>query len=389
MIHRSFKYRLTPANEQKNTLAQWAGATRLVYNLALEQRRDWWRQYLAATGGRLNYASQGRQITDLRREYEWIEAAPSTCLTQALRDLDRAFANFFSGRGGFPAPRKRGVNDAFRLQGKETKLRRINRRWAEVRLPKLGWVRFRITRPMLGDLVSVTVSRDSLGWHASFACAIKHEAPANDNPAVGVDRGVAATLALSTGERMATPDISILDGRLRRAKRVVSRRKIGSKRRMKALRRSARIAGKIARVRACWQHRTSTDIAGRFGAVALEDLNIQNMTARGKRKSGLNRSILGQGWGGFATKLAYKLEERGGALVKVNPAYTSQTCSDCGAIDSDSRKSQASFVCTSCGFAINADHNAALIILRRSTPVMPVEGRGCAPVEAGTCLVAA
>lgn len=154
-----------------------------------------------------------------------------------------------------------------------------------------------------------------------------------------------------------------------------------------ALSRVSRLSAKIARVRADWQHKASHSIAERFGIVAVEDLKIANMSASGRGKRGLNRSILNQGWGAFATKLAYKLEERGGSLVKVNPAYSSQTCSDCGAVDSASRKNQADFACTSCGFAANADHNAAIIILRRSTP--SVEETGYGPDEARTMREAA
>ena len=154
------------------------------------------------------------------------------------------------------------------------------------------------------------------------------------------------------------------------------------------------MAARMGRVRSDWQHRTSTDIARRFGAVILEDLNTKGMTsaAGGKgraAKAGLNRSILNQGWYGFEVKLAYKLEERGGTLVKVNPAYTSQTCAECGVIDARSRESQAVFCCVACGHEDHADTNAARNILRRNTASMLVEGARLAPAEARTTQVAA
>jgi putative transposase len=157
------------------------------------------------------------------------------------------------------------------------------------------------------------------------------------------------------------------------------------------LRRCARLAARRARIRRDWQHKAALDLARRFGMVFVEDLNIQNMTAsaRGtverpgrqvRQKSGLNRSILDQSWGVFETLLTYKLDERGGMLVKVDPAYTSQTCSDCGAVDARSRESQASFVCVACGFRAHADTNAAINIrdagtgIRRwNTPSLRVE----------------
>lgn len=388
MIHRAFRYRLAVTAKQETTLHRWVGATRFVYNLCLEQRRDFWRQYRAATGSALNFVSQGRQVTKLRSEVDWIAAVPADALSNALRDLDDAFRKFFRG-AGFPTPRKQGINDCFRLKGRDLPTRRVNRRWSEVRIPKIGWVRYRDTRAIRGRVISGAISRDVLGWHISFTCEIEHETPANEHPSVGIDRGIAVSLALSNGQRFRLPDLSRLDRQKRRAQRILSRRTKGSNRRRKALRRVASIAAKIARARAHWQHCVSRDIASRFGTVVVEDLKITNMSASGRGKRGLNRSILNQGWGAFAEKLAYKLGERGGALVKVNPAYSSQTCSACGTVDSRSRESQASFACVECGFRANADTNAALIILRRSTPLMPVEGRGCAPVEAGTMREAA
>lgn len=382
MIFRAFRYRLTPTVEQEMTLAQFAGVTRLVYNLALEQRRDFWRRY----PGRLDSVSQGRQVTDLRREYDWIKAVPSGALTQALRDLDKAFAAFFTGRARFPTPRKKGTNDSFRVQAKDAAVRHINGRWSEIFVPKLGWVRMRDTRPIVGRRLSVTVSRETLGWFASISCEIDREVPTNAGQAIGIDRGIAVSLALSNGEMFNLPDLGALDRRKRRAQRVLARRKKGSRHYAKQRLRLSRIAAKIGRVRADWQHRVSRDIADRFGLVAIEALNIEAMSTKGStaQKRGLNRSIRNQGWSAFAEKLAYKLEERGGTLVKVPAAYSSQTCSDCGAVDAESRKNQSAFVCTACGFALNADHNAARVILRRSTPVTPVEDARWGSDETGT-----
>jgi putative transposase len=171
---------------------------------------------------------------------------------------------------------------------------------------------------------------------------------------------------------------------LARAQRVLSRRKRGSNRYAKQRLRVARLKAKQARIRKDWIHRTTTDIARHYGHVVLEDLNTKGMTAKGRGKRGLNRSILEQGWAMFATMLAYKLEERGGTLEFVNPAYTSQTCAECGMVDSRSRKSQATFECVHCGHADHADINAAKNILRRSTAFMRVEGRQWPPGETRT-----
>ncbi|OWK25248.1 hypothetical protein AJ87_12770, partial [Rhizobium yanglingense] len=163
----------------------------------------------------------------------------------------------------------------------------------------------------------------------------------------------------------------------------------------KARRRVAALQARAARIRQDWRHKASLDIARRFATVVLEDLATRNMTrsARGTvdapgtnvcQKAGLNRAILEQGWHGFETVLADKLEERGGYLCKVDPRHTSQTCSACGAVDRESRESQASFRCCQCGLRAHADHNAAINILRRNTASMIVEEGQRLSVEAIT-----
>jgi putative transposase len=324
ILHRGFRYKLAPTVEQESLFRQFAGVCRLVYNLALEQRSIWWRQYRRNTGSALGFVSQCQELTALRTEIDWIAAVPRVCQAQALRDLDQAFANFFAGRADYPGPRKKGMNDAFRFEGRKVETRQLNAKWFAVRLPKIGWVKYRHTRPIKGTVKNATVLLDANGWHISFCCEFEHEAPANICPSVGIDRGIANTLTLSTGEQLSLPEkIATLERRKRRAQRVLARRKRGSKRRAKALKRVSKLSARMARIRRDWHHRASADISQRFGTVVLEDLKISNMTrsAKGtieapgrnvKAKSGLNHSILAQGWGGFADLLDYKLTERGG-----------------------------------------------------------------------------
>lgn len=387
MIARGLRFDLAPTPEQEVQFRQNAGVVRLVYNLALEQRRDHWRAYHRAHGKHISIASQCRELTALRAQHDWIANISITCQQQALRDLDRAYSNFFKGIAAYPAPRRKGLGDSFRFQGREIETRKLNRRWSEVRLPKIGWIRYRDTRLIRGTLKNVTVSHDALGWRVSFACMIEHDVPANDLPSVGIDRGVANTLALDTGELLSLPieRLSVLDRRHRKAQRLQARRKRGSKRHAKARQQANRIKAKVARIRRDWHHKAALGIARRFGTVVLEDLRIGNMTASAAgtvenpgtnvaQKRGLNRSILNQGWHQFEVLLGYKLEERGGRLVKVDPSWTSRTCSACGAVHHANRKNQAEFACLSCGVEEHADINAARVIKRRgSTPLLRME----------------
>lgn len=390
-IARGFRYKLDPLPEQEALFRQFAGVCRLTYNLALEQRATWGRRH------RLGYVSQAADLTRLRAEFDWVRSVYVSCQQQALRDLDRAFANFFAGRACFPRARRRGVDDSFRFPGREVAVRRLNANWSAVRLPKIGWVRYRDSRPMRGELKNVTVSFDPLGWHCAFTCEIDHEAPAACLDVVGIDRGVATTLALSTGETLTLPaGLERIEARMRKAQRVAARRKRGSNRRRRAQARVARLQARQARIRRDFHHRAALDIAQRHGVAVLEDLNTRGMTssARGtitepgrnvSQKAGLNRAILAAGWHQFATILAYKMEERGGQVVTVPARFTSQTCAACGVVDARSRESQARFVYISCGHVDHSDINAAINMKWRwNTPLLEVEGSHQRPYEALT-----
>lgn len=384
-LFKTFAFNLAPAPAQEERFSQFAGVTRLVYNLGLEQRRDFWRQYRRIEGRGITWVSQVREMTALRQEYDWIRDTHTDITTAALRDLDGAYAAFFAGRSGYPTPRRKGINDSFRYRATYVSTRKLNGKWSEIRIPGIGWVKYRSTREIPDDMRTVTVARNGRRWLVSIACGV--EAQASLAGAVGIDRGVAVAVALSNGEMHRAPEaLARLDAKRRRAQKVLARRKRGSKRHAKQRARVAAIAASAARVRKDFNHRITTGITARFGTVAIEALKIANMTASaagtvadpGKgvaQKRGLNRAILNQGWGQFEAFLAYKLEHRGGHLIKVNPAYTSQTCSDCGTIDKASRESQARFACVACGHEENADTNAAKNILRASSSWLDVEGQ--------------
>jgi putative transposase len=389
-MFRGYKFRLYPTAEQEATVRQFAGVCRLVYNLALECRTTFWREHIRNTGKPITMFSQCRELTQLRAEYDWIAAVPRVALEAALKDLDTAFKNFFEGRAEYPRPRRKGERDAFLVRGPELRTQRINTRWSRVWIPKLGWVKYRDSRAIPGRICYLTVSLRAGKWYVSASTEIdastvsRPTAPVGSR--VGIDRGVANTLTLSTGEQLSVPSsLNALERRQRRMKRALARKCRGSARHGKHRKRIAAVAARCARIRGDWHHKVTTDLARRYGEVVIEDLKTANMTAAGPRKRGLNRAILNQGWHIFESTLAYKLDERGGALIKIHPAYTSQTCSACGTIDRESRESQASFVCRHCGFAIHADHNAALNILRLgSTQSLRVEEANSGSDEART-----
>jgi putative transposase len=239
-------------------------------------------------------------------------------------------------------------------------------------VPKAGWVRFRWSRTVPPDAKSYRVTMDRAGrWHVAFA-VIPAPVPAPGNgQVVGIDRGVAVSAALSTGQLLHVPALTGRErARLRRLQRKLARATRGSNRRGRIKHAIARLKARETDRRKDWAEKTSTDIARRFDLIRVENLKVAAMTrsAKGTRenpgrnirqKAGLNRGILASGWGLLVRRLQDKAP---GRVEKIKPAYTSQRCSACGEVDGDSRESQAVFRCTACGFACNADVNAAINI---------------------------
>lgn len=351
---------------QEQALLEHCGQARFVWNLAVEQHAHWRPGRTSAPG----FAEQCRQLTKARAEFPWLAAGSVIVQQQALKDFAQAMANFFAGTHRRPGWRKAGRHESFRIVAvKPRDVRRVSRNVGEVKIPKVGWVRFRWSRAVPAGAKSYRVTRDRAGrWHVAFA-AIPAPIPApGTGEVVGVDRGVAVSAATSTGEMLTVPTLGETGmARLRRLERKLARARRGSNRRAKVKAQIARWKAREVDSRKDWVEKTSTGLACRFDVIAVEDLNIRGMTrsARGTvdapgrnvaQKAGLNRGILANCWGALVERLEHKAP---GRVVKVNAAYTSQRCSACGIVDRNSRESQALFRCRSCGYACNADVNAA------------------------------
>jgi putative transposase len=356
-------------------LAGWSGALRALWNAALEQRRVAWRECRVSVG----VSEQCRDLTDARTEIRWLADVPAQTAQQTLRDLDRAFGAFFAGRSRYPRFRSRQRDPGLRFpQGVE--VRRVTRRWGEVKLPKLGWVRFRYSRAPGGTIRHATISRDALGWHLSL-CVELVERPvgANSGEGVGVDRGAVVQAALSTGELVGSERYLRRSERerLRRLERRRERQRRGSRRQQATKRQIARLRAREARRRRDQTHRLTTRLTCEHGVIAIEALNTRAMTRSAKgtlreprtgvaQKRGLNRAILDRGWAELERQLQYKAGWYGGQIVRVPARDTSITCARCNTIDKRSRESQARFHCRHCGHQDHADVNAARVILARA-----------------------
>lgn len=370
----SRRYRLEPTPEQEQVMRVHVGQARFVWNLALEQCD------LARRFGR--YADQkswDRQLAEARREIDWLGAGSSSVQQAALRDLRQAFRNWWTNPGHFGPPRRRkhGVAEGFAIR--DLTVRKLSRKWAEVTVPKAGRVRFRLSRPLPPDAKSARVTLDRAGrWHVSIVAIPDRIDGPGTGEIVGVDRGVAATVALSTGELLHAPKPDY--AKRARLQRRMARQQKGSNRRERTRRRIARLATKEADRRKDWVEKVTTDLACRFDVVVLEDLRVANMVRSAKgtadqpgvnvaAKRGLNRSIHEQSWGRLQTRLGHKIGDR---MVLVPAAYTSQRCHKCGHTAAANRAGQARFVCRACGHTGNADVNAAKNIAAGQA----VSGRG-------------
>src|ERR1022692_377676 len=367
------RYRLLPTPAQETVLRDHCAHARYVWNLAVEQHCHWHPGRAGAPG----YLEQCRQLTQARAAHPWLAAGSQTVQQQALRDFGQAMAAFFdpANPAGRPSWRKAGRDEGFRIagrRGRQWDVRRVSRKTGQVWVPKAGWVRFRWSRDVPPGAKSYRVTGDRAGrWHAAFA-VIPGPVPAPGNgQTVGIDRGVAVSAALSTGQMLHAPALTAQERtRLRRMQRTLARATRGSNRRGRVKHAIARLRARETDRRKDWAEKVSTGIARRVDVIRVEDLKIATMTrsAKGTRenpgrnvraKAGLNRGILGSGWG----LLVRRLEDKApGRVEKIRPAFTSQRCSACGQVDRDSRESQAVFRCTACGFACHADVNAAINI---------------------------
>ena len=368
----AFNYELMPDGAQQRAMRRFAGSCRFVFNkgLALQKER------FAQGEKKLGYAGLCQSLRHWKRQPEtvWLAATPSQALQQTLKDLERAYTNFFAKRADFPRFKKKGRGDRFRYpQG--CKLEQANSR---IFLPKLGWLRYRNSRDVLGTVKNVTVCGAGRKWLVSIQTEreVDQSLPAATG-AIGIDVGIARFATLSDASYIAPLNsFKKHQQRLARYQRRMRRKVKFSNNWKKAQARVQQIHTGIAHARKDFLHKTTTTISQNHALVCIEDLQVRNLSrsAKGssrehgrqvKQKSGLNRSILDQGWGEFRRQLDYKVSWHGGLLLAVLPHHTSQTCPRCRYVAKANRLTQAQFRCVDCGYENNADAVGAINVLER------------------------
>lgn len=378
----AYRYRLVPTAAQNTLFRRTAGSCRWVYNWGLAERHRVWDEERRSLG----YTEQANRLPELKRAPEtvWLAEVPSHCLQQALRDLDRAHRNFFEDLAKArrselswpevrrPTFRRKGRHESFRFPDPT----QVRLRGTKLFLPKAGWVRLRLSRPVIGTIRQATVSREDGHWYVSILTVREVPVPVRSTDrAVALDVGVAQSVTTDTGRVYQVPAPTAREMRhLRQLQRVVARRQKGSRRRDRARRRLARFQAKLARRRRDALHKITTELVQTHDVLYLEDLRVKAMTAsargtpeapgrRVRQKAGLNRAILAQGWGTLRRLLEYKAAWAGARVVAVPAAYTSQRCSRCGHTEAGNRPTRDRFRCLACGHEACADTNAARNLL--------------------------
>jgi len=365
LTRKAFRYRVYPTQDQEARVLRWESALRLLWNLALEQRR----LGLSRTDKRYPTAfDQINDLTELRRELPWLADVPRNVCSQVLVELDKAFQRCFKRLGRLPRWKRKG-KDFLGLCEPHPKTWRAD--GSSIRFPKLGTLRTVMHRPLEGTPKTCTLKREGDQWFVAIVCEIELADPIQRNaPVLAIDRGITQLLADSNGNLTANPkhyDRALK--RLAHAQRAVSRKQKGSKNREKAKLRVMRIHRKVRRQREHFLHCLSSTIAKSNGVVVIEKLQVANMI-----RSNLARHIADAGWSRFAEMLKYKLGWSGGTLVEVPAQYSSQTCSTCGVVDAASRRAER-FCCVACGYVDHADLNAAKVLKHRANrSVKPVDG---------------
>ena len=353
-VLKGFKIRAYPNATQRALAARTLGAKRWLWNTALDLRSAAYKEL----GLRLKGKDISRMLTQWKKtpEHEWLAAVPATALTQTLRDLDRAFTNFFAKRAQYPRIKKRRHGGKLRFQDVSA----AKWRKGDLALPKFGRIRLAEALPKSAKPKTMTLTCDAAGrYFVSFSVEVKLEALNSTGKTIGVDLGLKHLATLSTGEKIAAPKKYV--GRLRylrRQQRALARKQTGSKRREKQRLKVAKAHAKVAQARNYEIHQLTTRLVRDYDVIAIEDLNVKGMS-----RGFLSRSMLDAAFGEFTRQLTYKAAWYGKQLVKVDRYFpSSKLCSACGHKLQELKLSVRSWRCPECGALHDRDENAAINI---------------------------
>ena len=354
---RSFKYRISPTKDQKVLLDKHFGCVRFLYNLALETKSAAY----AGSKVSLSYNELSAQLTDLKKECEWLREVNSQCLQMALRNLDNSFRNFFKGRASFPNFKKKTAKQSFQLPQNVL----VDFKNDCISLPKFKEpIKAVLHRKFEGDIKTVTISKTPTGKYFVSVLVDNHKElpkPIKSNNAVGIDLGIKTFAVCSDGTEYANPKhLRNAMVKLKWMQRQLSKKQKGSNRRKVWRFRIAKQHERVSNQRKDFLHKATNEITNRFDLVILEDLNIKGMVKNHK----LAGAISDCGWNMFETMLKYKSEWKGKRVEYIGRFEPSpKICSTCGAINKELTLDVREWTCDNCNTTHDRDRNAANNIL--------------------------
>ena len=392
-IKKGFKFRIKMTPEIEDKLFRQIGCVRKVWNLALHINQH----RLDNRWPILWYDEMAHWLKEWKKtnELAFLKEVAAQPLQQTLMSLAKAYKDAFDKNQPnkrMPVVKKRHDHwqscrfpQGFKIEGRR------------LFLPKIGWVIMHQSREIVGTPKNVTVGFDQKYWYVSIQTEIQVPDPKHPSASIiGIDRGVARFAQLSNGDFVKPRNVfKVYQSQLARAQRQLAKKQKFSNNWKKQKQKIGAIHRKVANTRRDFLHKVSTKLSQQHACLVIEDLKIKNMSASAKgtmekpgknvkAKSGLNRSILDQGWGEFGRQLNYKQQWRGGLLIKVPPHYTSQTCPQCGHVCAQNRESQAKFLCAQCGYTDHADLVGAINILAAGQALLA----GAVPPKGGGAVTA-
>ena len=368
---RTFQYRLYPTNAQKKALQLQLDVSRHVYNMALEERKLAWELEEKRIAKREGYLL----AKQYKKTFPQSKTGHSHVLQVAIEDLDRAFQAFFrrvkaGEEPGYPRFKsyKRWHSIGFKQYGNGFKVDGRRLKVSGVARIKVRW-----HRPYQGEIKTCRIVRKAGRWYVSLMCEVPDPTPLSETGCVvGIDMGINALITTSEGQQVYNPRwYREAQAELRRKQRKLQRAQKGSNQRQKKLLDVQRQHEHVKNQRKDFFDKLVYDLVQTYDVIVIEDLKIKHMV----KNRHLSKSILDAGWGYFKQRLFDKAADAGREVVLVDPAYTSKSCSNCGAILEGLRLAHRWVECE-CGLSLDRDHNAALNVLKRAGRVREPERSG-------------
>lgn len=360
LINRGYKFRLFPTSEQETLLKKHVGCARYAYNWALEQKKTYYEQNKKT----LSYAELSRLWTQHKKDTEFLRGVSKWSTSNSLRDVEKAFANFFRRikQGQLPGyPKFKSKRSIKQTCYFANDIKTIEISNGRIKLPVLRWLRIKQHRQLTGRIISATVSYQANRWFVSITTEQKIDVNKNNNSAVGIDVGITNFATTSTGEKISNPrHLEHALSLIRRRSKQLSKKAKNSKNRDKARTKLEVLHWRVANKRRDFLHKLSCRLAKEYSLVVCENLAVANMMKNHK----LARHIADAGWSEFYRQLNYKCPVFGSEFKQINRWNpSSKTCNICKEINCNLKLSDREWTCKGCGTVHDRDKNASCNIL--------------------------